>query len=70
MPVHALSGILFLVLGGTLATLNHTRIDFSALRLPFTQAPPDRHALHTRIRHTLDALDTCGTLLRAQATLH
>ena len=49
MPVHALSGILFLVLGGTLATLNHTRIDFSALRLPFTQAPPDRHALHTRI---------------------
>jgi len=39
MPVHALSGILFLVLGGTLATLNHTRIDFSALRLPFTQVP-------------------------------
>lgn len=37
--IHAVTCILFLVLGGTLATLNHTRLDFSFLYLPFTKVP-------------------------------
>jgi len=39
MPIHAIACLLFLVLGGTLATLNHTRLDLSFLRLPFTKVP-------------------------------
>ena len=34
VPAHALACLLFVVLGGCLATLNHTRLDVSALRLP------------------------------------
>lgn len=33
VPIHALSCLLFLVIGGTLATLNHTRLDFSFIHL-------------------------------------
>lgn len=36
---HAITCVLFLLIGGTLATLNHTRIDFSFLRLPGTNVP-------------------------------
>jgi len=39
LPVHALSCVLFLVVGGCLATLNHTRLDFACLRLPFVNVP-------------------------------
>ena len=39
MPVHAIACVLFLVVGGCLATLNHTRLDFSFLRVPFTDVP-------------------------------
>jgi len=39
VTVHAITCVLFLVIGGTLATLNHTRLDFSLLRLPFTNIP-------------------------------
>lgn len=37
--VHALTCILFLIVGGTLATLNHTRLDVGAIHLPFTKVP-------------------------------
>ena len=37
--VHAITCILFLVVGGTLATLNHTRLDVGAIHLPFTKVP-------------------------------
>jgi len=37
--LHAAAGILFLVVGGTLATLNHTRLDFSAITIPGTGVP-------------------------------
>ena len=37
--VHALTCIMFLIVGGTLATLNHTRLDVSALHLPGTKVP-------------------------------
>jgi len=39
MSIHAVACLLFLVLGGTLATLNHTRLDLSFLRLPGTKVP-------------------------------
>jgi len=39
LTVHALSCLLFVVLGGCLATLNHTRLDVSSLRLPGTSIP-------------------------------
>lgn len=39
VPVHAITCILFLVVGGCLATLNHTRLDVSALYIPFTSIP-------------------------------
>jgi len=39
VPVHALTCVLFLVCGGCLATLNHTRLDVSFLRLPGTDVP-------------------------------
>ena len=39
LPVHAITCLLFLVLGGTLATLNHTRLDVSFLHIPFTGVP-------------------------------
>ena len=39
LPVHALSCVLFLVFGGALATLNHTRLDCNFLRIPFTNVP-------------------------------
>jgi len=37
--VHALTCIMFLIVGGTLATLNHTRLDVGAIHLPFTKVP-------------------------------
>jgi len=39
VPVHAIACISFLVLGGCLATLNHTRLDCAFLRLPFVGVP-------------------------------
>ena len=39
VPVHAFTCIAFLVVGGTLATLNHTRLDCTFLRIPFTDVP-------------------------------
>ena len=39
VPVHAITCVLFLVVGGTLATLNHTRLDCIFLRIPFTNVP-------------------------------
>jgi len=39
MPIHAAACVLFLVVGGCLATLNHTRLDCIFLRLPFTDVP-------------------------------
>uniref|UniRef100_A0A7S0LJB0 Fatty acid hydroxylase domain-containing protein n=1 Tax=Coccolithus braarudii TaxID=221442 RepID=A0A7S0LJB0_9EUKA len=39
MPIHALSCIAFLLVGGCLATLNHTRLDFAFVHLPFTRVP-------------------------------
>lgn len=39
MNVHAIACVLFLVLGGCLATLNHTRLDCAFLRVPFTDVP-------------------------------
>merc|ERR1719181_780634 len=39
MPVHAIACVLFLVVGGCLATLNHTRLDCAFLRIPFTDVP-------------------------------
>ena len=39
MPIHAVACVLFLVAGGCLATLNHTRLDCSWLTLPFTTVP-------------------------------
>ena len=36
---HAITCVLFLVIGGTLATLNHTRLDCSFLVIPFTDVP-------------------------------
>jgi len=39
MRVHALACVLFLVIGGCLATLNHTRLDCAFLRIPFTNVP-------------------------------
>merc|ERR1711865_1149417 len=39
MPIHAIACVLFLVVGGTLATLNHTRLDCAFLTLPFTSVP-------------------------------
>jgi len=39
LPIHAIACVLFLVVGGTLATLNHTRLDCSFLRVPFTSIP-------------------------------
>lgn len=37
--IHAISCVLFLLVGGMLATLNHTRLDCSFLRVPFTNIP-------------------------------
>jgi len=39
VPVHAVACVMFLVLGGCLATLNHTRLDCAFLRLPFIGVP-------------------------------
>ena len=39
LRVHATACILFLVAGGCLATLNHTRLDCAFLRVPFTNVP-------------------------------
>jgi sterol desaturase/sphingolipid hydroxylase (fatty acid hydroxylase superfamily) len=39
VPVHAATCVAFLVVGGALATLNHTRLDCAFLRLPFTRVP-------------------------------
>ena len=38
-PVHAIACFLFIVIGGAVATLNHTRLDISALYIPFTSIP-------------------------------
>ena len=38
-PIHAIACVLFLVVGGTLATLNHTRLDCSFLTIPFLGVP-------------------------------
>lgn len=38
-PVHAIACFLFIVIGGAVATLNHTRLDISALYVPFTSIP-------------------------------
>lgn len=46
--LHAAAGILFLVVGGTLATLNHTRLDFSAITIPGTGARTCRTLLPSR----------------------
>jgi sterol desaturase/sphingolipid hydroxylase (fatty acid hydroxylase superfamily) len=40
VPIHAITCVLFLVFGGCLATLNHTRLDVSFLRIPFTGGVP------------------------------
>lgn len=39
MPIHAIACVLFLVVGGCLATLNHTRLDCIFLHVPFTNVP-------------------------------
>ena len=39
VQVHAVTAIAFLVIGGTLATLNHTRLDVSWGRIPGTDVP-------------------------------
>jgi len=39
VAAHALACVLFVVLGGCLATLNHTRLDVSALVIPGTGVP-------------------------------
>lgn len=39
MRVHAIACVLFLVIGGCLATLNHTRLDCAFLTVPFTNVP-------------------------------
>ena len=39
MRIHAIACLLFLVVGGCLATLNHTRLDCAFLRIPFTTVP-------------------------------
>ena len=39
LQIHAIACVLFLLLGGTLATLNHTRLDCAFLRIPFTNVP-------------------------------
>jgi len=39
VPCHAITCVFFLLIGGALATLNHTRIDFSFLRVPGTGVP-------------------------------
>ncbi|KAL3901556.1 MAG: hypothetical protein SGPRY_012260, partial [Prymnesium sp.] len=36
---HAIAAFLFLVIGGAMATLNHTRLDLSFLQIPFTRLP-------------------------------
>lgn len=39
LTIHAVACVLFLAMGGALATLNHTRLDVNMLRLPFAEIP-------------------------------
>lgn len=56
MPIHAIACVLFLVVGGTLATLNHTRLDCAFLTLPFTSVP----IFAVRAHDTHHAIPNCN----------